>query len=48
LKKLSPAIIRKPASLFDIQTAPLKLFSASTLLPGFSSAFYLPAKKAAA
>jgi hypothetical protein len=31
-----------------MQTALLKLFSASTLLPDFSSAFYLPVKKAAA
>jgi len=46
-KNLFKEFLRELASLFDIQTAQLKLFSASTLLPDFSSAFYLPAKKAA-
>ena len=40
--------LRELASLFDIQTALLNPFSASTFFPDFSSAFYLPVKKAAA
>ena len=44
-KNLFKEFLRELASLFDIQTALLKLFSASTLLPDFSSAFYFPVKK---
>ncbi len=40
--------LRELASLFAIQTALLKLFSASIFLPDCPSVFYLPVKKAAA
>jgi transposase len=44
-KNLFIQFLRELASLFDIQTALLKLFSASTFFPDFLSAFYLPVKK---
>jgi transposase len=47
-KNLFKEFLQELASLFDIQTALLKLFSASTFLPDFSPAFYLPLKKATA